>query len=41
MGCQKKKLKGKSKSDDFRCAGCGAVSEKKKLLCKPKKSSKK
>jgi hypothetical protein len=41
MACQKNKSKGKSKPGGYRCAGCGAVSEKKKQLCKPKKQSEK
>ena len=41
MGCQKGKSKGKPKAGDYGCAGCGAVSEKKKHLCKPKKLAKK
>ena len=37
MRCQEKKRKRKSKPGDFVCKECGAVSAKKKRLCKPKK----
>ena len=37
MGCRKGQRCGKAKPGKFRCAKCGAVSGKKKRLCKPKK----
>jgi hypothetical protein len=40
MGCPKDKTKRKPKPGDYRCKKCGAVSEKKKAICEPKKVKK-
>ncbi len=40
MGCKKDKAKRKPKPGDLSCKECGAVSDKKKNLCKPKKPKK-
>ncbi|MFP4140715.1 MAG: hypothetical protein ACOCXY_03115 [Planctomycetota bacterium] len=37
MGCLKGKKKAKDKPGNYRCKKCGAIHEKKKKLCKPKK----
>jgi hypothetical protein len=40
MGCLKGKKKAERKAGNFECKKCGALAEKKKKLCKPKKIKK-
>ena len=37
MGCLKGKKKAKEKPGNYTCTRCGAVSKKKRDICKPKK----
>ena len=37
MSCLKGKKEAKEKAGNYRCTKCGAVTEKKKRLCKPEK----
>jgi hypothetical protein len=37
MGCLKGKKKAKESKARFECKKCGAIDEKKKNICKPKK----
>ena len=37
MSCLKGKKEAKEKPGNYRCSKCGAVTEKKKRLCKPEK----
>lgn len=41
MGCRKGKSEAKEKPGNYRCKKCGAVTEKKGHVCKPKKIKKK
>ncbi|NQT13086.1 MAG: hypothetical protein HQ582_10085 [Planctomycetes bacterium] len=40
MGCRREESERKRKPGRFECGNCGAVSKKKKHLCKPKKIKK-
>lgn len=37
MSCLKGKKEAKEKPGNYKCTKCGAVSDKKKHICKPKK----
>ena len=37
MGCLKGRKQAEDKAGNYRCKGCGAVSRKKRRLCKPRK----
>ena len=41
MGCLKGKSEAKEKPGNYRCKKCGAVTDKKKHACKPRKIKKK
>jgi hypothetical protein len=40
MGCLKDSPRREAKPGDYRCKDCGAVSAKKKKLCRPKRVKK-
>lgn len=40
MGCLKGKKEAKKKPGNYTCTKCGAISDKKKHICKPKKIKK-